>query len=169
MSFPAKSTVLLLMCLSTFSCGDKGTQPLNKGSLSVSSEPAGAAIWLDETPTGQVTPWTFTDLPAAKHLIKLQAPYFTDWQDTIIVSPDQNTPVHAILSLATGSLIVESSPEGANIWFDEHLLDAVTPDTLTGIIGGIHSIGLTLSDHPDWRGYVRVITGITNKIRVTLE
>ena len=60
-------------CECTNSCPDGG--PALYGSLAVTSTPVeGAAITLDGTPTGQVTPYTFPNLSAGTHSVLLSFP-----------------------------------------------------------------------------------------------
>ena len=76
------STVLLIIS----SCENKSDNPVDssqtdKGSLYITSNPAGAQIWLDNSNTGQVTPDTVKNIQEGTHNITLK---LTEYRDTTI-------------------------------------------------------------------------------------
>jgi len=54
------------------------------GSLSVTSDPAGASITLDDNPTGHVTPYTFTGLTPGSHTVSAGASYQPPSQTVVV-------------------------------------------------------------------------------------
>ena len=70
----------------------------NSGSIKVTSAPAGAAIFLDGTDTGKVTPDTLTDVPAGKHVVYVTiSKYSTPDAATVEVIGGVKANVHFIL------------------------------------------------------------------------
>jgi hypothetical protein len=69
------------------------------GTVSVSSTPAGAQVFLDDVYLG-VTPVTLPSVSPGSHVILLKNPGYTDWQATIMVQANQNTPVSATMTPA---------------------------------------------------------------------
>jgi PKD repeat protein len=70
----------------------------NSGSIKVTSAPAGATIFLDDTDTGKVTPDTLTDVPAGKHVVYVTiSKYSTPNAATIEVIGGVKANVHFIL------------------------------------------------------------------------
>jgi hypothetical protein len=72
------------------------------GALSLESDPAGAAIWLDGDSTGLVTPALLPDLPARRHEVRLRSPGL-EWRTTTSISAGDTGVVHAILPVTLWS------------------------------------------------------------------
>ncbi len=70
------------------------------GTLSVSSSPAGAQVYLDNVYMG-VTPLSLTSVSAGSHLVLLKLTGYADFEVTAQVSAGQTTPVTAILTPVT--------------------------------------------------------------------
>lgn len=68
---------------------DNGTT----GSISVSSDPGGAQVYLDGTSQGQTTPATLSNVSEGVHLLKLDLDYFGMWEGNVTVYADQTTSV----------------------------------------------------------------------------
>jgi len=147
--------------------------PTDTGSITVSSTPSGAAIWLDGSNTGRLTPATLSQVAPGSHTLKLTLSGYQDWERTVSVSVGQTTNVSATLipiGAATGSIAVSSTPSGAAIWLDEQSTGQVTPATLTSVYAGTHSIRLTLSGYLDWEDTaVVVMGGQTTNVTATLS
>jgi len=141
------------------------------GSISVTSDPSGAMIYLDNTLNGK-TPRTITDVPPGTHTIKLILDNYKDWlDDNVQVTADETTPVHATLTPTTGSIKVTSDPSGATVCLDDddwYLYE--TPCTITGVEPGDgHSLKITLKGYQDWLDdNVQVAVGETTPIHATL-
>jgi hypothetical protein len=67
------------------------------GSISVSSSPSGAKIYLDNKYEGK-TPHTITEVPPGYHTIKLSLECYHDWTKGIQVTAGETTHVHATLT-----------------------------------------------------------------------
>ncbi|MDG6257084.1 MAG: PEGA domain-containing protein [Methanomicrobiaceae archaeon] len=64
-----------------------------KGSLTVASEPTGAAISLDGVDTGMETEATLEDIPAGEHTIVLHKEGYEDARESVMVVGEQDTEV----------------------------------------------------------------------------
>ena len=67
------------------------------GSISVSSNPSGASIYLDGSYQG-TTPFTINNVKAGSHKIKLELTGYLEWSQTIDVAAGQTSPVTAPLT-----------------------------------------------------------------------
>lgn len=67
-----------------------------KGSISVSSNPSGAEVYIDNVYHG-LTPVTITSVDPGSRVVKLQLAGYTPWQATVQVNSGQSTPVEATL------------------------------------------------------------------------
>jgi hypothetical protein len=74
-----------------------------KGSILVSSVPAGAEIRLNGAPAG-VTPTVLDDLAADQYLVTLTLAGFEAWTQTVAVKPDERTTVDARLVADNGGM-----------------------------------------------------------------
>jgi formylglycine-generating enzyme required for sulfatase activity len=83
--------------------------------VSVSSAPAGAEIFIDDEPTGQVTP-AVVEVPSGEHEIRLKAPGHRSHRQRILVAAlEQVTLPEVALVRADSLLTVRSQPAGAGI------------------------------------------------------
>ncbi len=69
----------------------------------------------------------------------------------------------------TGSLSVNSTPSGAAIWLDGGSTGKVTPDTLTNVTAGSHTVKLTLTGYSDYQTTVSVPSGGTASVNAVLS
>jgi len=76
------------------------TQAPGTGTVSVSSSPSGAQVFLDDVYMG-ITPVTLPSVSPGSHIVLLKNPGYADWQATIMVQANQNTPVSATMTPAT--------------------------------------------------------------------
>ncbi|NLA32194.1 MAG: PKD domain-containing protein, partial [Methanomicrobiales archaeon] len=67
------------------------------GSLTVTSVPAGAAIWLDGTDTNAVTNSTLASITAGEHTITLKLDGYREASEKVVVEANETTEVHFIL------------------------------------------------------------------------
>jgi subtilisin family serine protease/C1A family cysteine protease len=141
------------------------------GSISASSTPSGARIWLDGTDTGINTPGTLTSVTAGSHTVTLKLSGYSDYSTSVTVIAGQTTTVSGTLSpsTTTGSISVSSNPSGATIYLNGvGQGGVVTPATLSSISAGSHAIRLTKSGYQDWNGAASVTAGQTTTVSATL-
>jgi len=145
------------------------TSLLTTGSLTITSNPSGATIYLDGTNTDTITPATLTGITPGTHTIKLTKQGYCDWFGTVTVTAGTTTLLTATLTLITGSISINSNPSGASIFFDGGP-QGTTPTILGGITPGTHTIKLTKQGYCDWFGTVTVpvIVGSITYLYVTL-
>jgi hypothetical protein len=78
------------------SCEDTGTDPIDpgpdKGSILISSTPAGASILVNNQPTGKVTPDSVTGLNAGTVSVTLQLAGYRDTTFSMTVAANMQTP-----------------------------------------------------------------------------
>lgn len=143
-----------------------------KGNIQISSSPAGADIYLDNIKSANVTPFTFTDLDTGLHEVRLSKSGFFDDSITVRVE-DGSTAVRSItltpLSAPVGKIFLSSVPAGAAIFLDGNTTGKITPDTLTSVVVGDHTIKLTLSNYADSTFSVSVSENLTTSQSVTMR
>ena len=75
-----------------------GFSPDNTGSISFSSTPGGAQIYLDGSSTGDNTPYTLAGITAGQHAVTLKLKGYQDYNQDVTVTAGQTAIVHAALS-----------------------------------------------------------------------
>ncbi|MBU0702061.1 SMP-30/gluconolactonase/LRE family protein, partial [bacterium] len=126
--------------------------PAQYGSLSITSFPSGANIFLDGTDTtAGTTPVTLTNISIGTHTVKLIMTGYYDWYETATVTADSTTYVHATLTQA-GT-------------FSTTL--AVFPEIKTAISGAAFTVQINLSDVPDFDSVGMYLSFDPNVLEVT--
>ena len=142
--------------------------PALPGSILVTSTPAGAAVWLDDEDTGEVTPITLEDVLAGDHVVTLKLDGYADASKSVTVVSDETVTVDLELTTLTGSLEVTSTPEGAAILIDGADTGEVTNATLDGIGVGEHTITLRKAGYADAVAEVTIAENETTTLHLDL-
>lgn len=89
---------------------------MTTGSIQVNSTPTGAAIWIDDVNTGELTDYTFTDVEVGDYVVKLTLDGYADWDTTVTVNEDETATIDATLEEAPQEEITliedEADPSG---------------------------------------------------------
>ena len=82
-------------------CDEPSARPFIKhGQVVVTSDPGGARVFLDDSDTGRVTPYTITDVPEGSHTIVLTLKGYEDWgPETVAVAAGETATVEAVLTM----------------------------------------------------------------------
>ncbi len=137
------------------------------GSISVSSNPSGANVYLDGTSKG-TTPITLHNVPIGSHTVKLTKSGYTDISKSVTVSSGKTASVSTTLTAQTGSISISSNPSGTNVYLDG-TSKGITPITLKNIPVGSYTIKLTKSGYTDLSKTVTVSSGMTASVSANLS
>ncbi|RCV64226.1 CASH domain-dontaining protein [Methanophagales archaeon] len=143
--------------------------PPPEGFLTVTSTPSGAAIIIDDMPTGVLTPFTMP-LQPGPHTLKLTLEGYHDWTEKVQITDGETTYAQATLTLIPpieGVLTVTSTPSGAAITIDGTSIGETTPHTRP-MVPGAYTIKLTLDGYHDWKQRVQVMSGETRYVQATM-
>lgn len=125
--------------------------------LAIISEPDGALISLDGEYTGRTTPAIFYALPSGVHTVSLSGGgFYGRFEESFPLSGEQTLRVdlqgrsHTLSEgLArietyegTGGIFVDSKPDGATIVIDGRALEWKTPQVVSGIKPGVHTVSV---------------------------
>ena len=146
------AAVLLVALFFACDSGDKNSSENPAGNIQISSTPAGAAIYLDNVNTGNVTPFTINDLDTGSYEIRVSKSGYFD--DSVVVRVEDGstaTPSFTLtlLSAPVGKIFLTSTPAGASIFLDGVNSAKITPDTLKNISSGEHTVKLTFAGYFD--------------------
>ncbi len=122
----------------------------------VRSTPAGAPVWLDGKPTGQVTPAKLTLYAGRDNVVSVRLKGFVPTSENI--SPNLNQNTERDYTLAPGTPMgVRSVPQGAKVLVDGQEVLAQTPGEVEGVPYGEHEVVLRK------KGMADVIVQVTAK------
>jgi len=128
------------------------------GSLSVSSNPSGASIWIDNKNTGYQTPKVITNITSGVHSLKLVKEWYFDHTDEFTICANQTTTISPVLS-PEGALSVSSKPIGAEIWIDGSDTGMVTRSVVSLLSPGTHNLTLVKSGYANYTASFMVNAG----------
>jgi hypothetical protein len=151
------------------------------GQLTITSNPAGAAVYLDGQHVGE-TPFVIsTRIVKRLGRLELRAAGYAPVTQPFVVQPgDQGTLHIALLPLraergvaaapqpATTSVRVESQPTGATVWLDGAERGR-TPIVLEGVAPGRHELRLTAPRYQPVTRAIEVQAGKPTELSVALE
>ena len=145
------------------------------GDIAVTSQPSGAAVYLDGNYQGQTysgQPFDILAVSPGAHTISLSLNGYQDYSGTVMVSSGQTSQVSVTLTPSTqpgagGNILISSSPSGADAYLDNQY-KGITPLTLTGVSSGTHTVTLKVNGYADWTGSVQVTSGQTTSVTATM-
>ncbi len=140
------------------------------GSISFTSTPSGAAIYIDNVLQIGTTPGTISDIAVGSHSIKLTLSGYEDYTDPAVTVTDGGTT--SITITFAGSVYMTSTPSGAEIFLapsPDAPIDqlATTPQTFAGMTAASSgatttwNYKLTLAGHSDKTGSFLATAGTT--------
>jgi len=148
------------------------TAPPTTGSVTVQSDPDRANVYLDGNLSG-LTAVAILDVTPGPHIIRIEKTDYLPYEKDITVTAGSTTIVSAVLSPVpppdTGSIDVQSDPDGAYIYVDGVLKD-ITPSLIPDISPGMHTVAIELTGYETYENSsVSVIAGATTLISALLE
>jgi serine/threonine protein kinase len=121
-----------------------------KGEVQIQSNPPGAQVFLNDTPTERVTPATLKDLEVGQpQKVTLKKPKFKDWTQ-VVTLPDANPMIlnPSLEVIPVGMMKVATTPAGAKIYLDGQDTGKVTPANLEELpLSQTYTLKLELAKH----------------------
>jgi hypothetical protein len=161
------------------------------GSITVSSSPAGANIYIDNVYKG-ISPATFSGVPNGNHVVLVRLDGYQDLIKSVTVAAD-NQNLYAELNLQSaspiitsspgktpnagtrsptptistqkpgyGSLSISTTPAGALVYVDGAMM-GVTPTIIPMLTEGPHSITLVMDGYQDLKTTITINAGTTSE------
>ena len=136
------------------------------GDLVIASEPPGASVSLDGVYKGNTQSGDLLDLTGilpGTYTLLIQLANYQDFTSSVEVQAGRVTRVNAELVAATypsrsGTLLITSDPQGANIFLDNACI-GITPLTIPSVEAGTHSLVLRLPGYSDYASSLSVAPG----------
>jgi hypothetical protein len=162
-------------------------QPLpasSNGGIAVSSDPAGAAVYLDDEYRGITTAsgdLELTGVAVGSHTLSLRLDGYDEYRVTVQVTPDATVQVRPRLTAAGGATVTatptaiadrgtiqaNSTPSGARVALDG-LFKGTTPLTIPDVPAGLHTVRFTLNGYVEREQPVEVQSGQTATLTANL-
>ena len=162
-----------------------------KGRLNIRSMPAGARIFVDDREVGR-TPAAVRELAEGPHVVRVLRDGYAAADRRIVLTRERPVqamaftlervrvpaargaqPARAVQApppapVGQGSLVVDSRPAGARVFFDGRPL-GTTPFSTGGLPAGDHTIRLELDGYRAWLASVRIVATEQARISASLE
>ena len=133
------------------------------GSISVTSTPQGALVYLNGESTGKTTPCTLSEVVSGEYDLRLHKDNYAPQSCNVTVSDGQTTPVDMSLSARFASITIKSLP-GASIKInDTHKGNSSFTDNLTE---GFYDIEASLAGHRSAKSQIEVLAGTPKTIEL---
>ena len=126
----------------------------NYGSISISSEPAGARIMLNERQEIDSTPNTVSPLQSGQYTLTLSLPEYRDYTQEITISDGVETKINAQLVPAYGWLSLSSTPTESKVFLGDREI-GTTPVSEYRIPSGDYILSIK---KPFYKEYQEMIT-----------
>ncbi len=151
-------------------------QIVQSGSLSVSSTPKGAGLYVDGAYKGE-TNQIVGGLAVGSHTVNLRLAGYQSFTNTYTVNSGQTSYVSVTMvpvqNPSTGDLLVTSSPSGAAVYLNGNYQGVTTsagsPLDITGLTAGTYTAVLKKSGYQDYTTTVQIVAGQTAQVAATLQ
>ncbi|MFH1414986.1 MAG: PEGA domain-containing protein [Elusimicrobiota bacterium] len=137
------------------------------GTLSITTEPMGAKIYLDGDYRGK-TNVDLRQLPVGPHNISLIKDKHRIYDEVVTIYEDRIYRINTRLESKSGSLSVKTAPKGAEIFINEKY-SGLTPKIIDNLEIGEYNLLLKKEDHKDYKEKIVIIFDETNKKIVYLS
>ncbi|MFQ5650244.1 MAG: FlgO family outer membrane protein [bacterium] len=141
------------------------------GSITITSQPAGAEVYLDHKFIGFTDAFELLQIPnlleGTYHLRLIRGGYF-DWEGKIDVLAKMERTVKVSLTAKPGSMNINSEPTGAQVFLDNNRVGQ-TPMSLKQVAEGEHEIRLVKENYKPWTQKVVVRSFQPTDVKATLE
>lgn len=145
------------------------------GDILVSSNPPGASVFNDGVYQGNTQPGDAMDLTGllpGTHTILLQLQNYQDFTTHVEVRAGGVSIVNADLIPATtpsqsGTLLINSNPQGANVFLDNACV-GITPLTIPSVPAGNHTLLLRLAGYADYSTPLTISPGEAFQVQAAL-
>jgi hypothetical protein len=148
--------------------------PVSQGTLSISSNPSGAAVYVDGIYRG-LTPTTIGNLAPGQHVVLLSKAGYQDWQGYANIQGGVITTLSPTLvsdpSPIYGTVSIISTPSGASVYADGIYVGQTSPNralVFTQVKPGNHELLLSKTGYQDYKTSGTVYAGQDLSLTISL-
>lgn len=142
------------------------TTPAQPGSLVISSEPADASVVVNNEYRGK-TPLTLDNLAPGSYTVTVSKFGFTPATATGAIRSGERTEITTTLTAERGTLVVNTTPPGANISVDGKE-SGISPVTLENLVPGNHTVTIVKDGYVTADQQVTIAAGTTYPLSIEL-
>ena len=171
--YPYQKTVYVYSGQTTYVSPTLDEKPVY-GTLSVTTSPSGAYVYVDGTYKG-VTPATVGGLTEGSHFVELTKSGYQDWTGSIRIYAKQTSYLSRTLTPVsgptTGAISVTSNPSYASVSLDgayQGQTEPGSPFIISGVAPGTHTVMVRLTGYEDSVSSVTVNSGQTSTVEAAL-
>jgi hypothetical protein len=136
------------------------------GNLRISSDPAGAGIYIDGsysgvTHAGELT--TFTGIAPGPHSVELKLSNYQGYSEAVEIVAGATSTISANLARSPNpspyaSVEISSAPSGASVFLDD-VVQGITPLTLSTVPAGNHTLSIRMAGYSDYSTTIQLSPG----------
>jgi serine/threonine protein kinase len=142
---PVENEVVAVSPISTKDNSEITSERASKASLSISSVPSEASIWINNEKRG-TTPLNLDQLEPGSYIMQIRKDGFEEYQETIVLSEEGRRTVQAELMVESGLISISTTPPGAIVKIDgRDFGNGTTPLSGKRLPLGTHNISVSLS------------------------
>lgn len=135
-----------------------------KGTISVTSDPEGASIFLNDEDLGLRTNTVIENVFPGIHYIRLELPGYRTWEKIFEVDEGKITFIyHEMEPIVGGAFSVRTNPDGAEIYIDGEFA-GISDTVIDDLPVGQHRILLTHEGYADYLTTVTVTEGMSQSL-----
>jgi len=141
-------------------------KPVN-GTISVQSLPTGGTIYIDNVSSG-TTNVIVSNIPSGVHQVRVEKIGYIAWESQVKVTGGQTSLVKATLRSDSGSVQVNSNPQGGIVSLDG-TASSITPVLLKSISSGNHTVKIKKAGYLEYSANVTIKPGDTKYLFAMLQ
>ncbi len=144
--------------------------------LSVTSNPPGAAVFIDYAMKG-ITPLVLTDTAIGNHRVTITLDGYDEYtrnvrlesagSSTISADLQKSIPLATTMPPSNGTIVITTVPSGALVNLDG-VQRGFAPASIPDVLPGNHGVTLSLNGYEDWSYLVPVRSGQTSEVNAIL-
>jgi peptidyl-prolyl cis-trans isomerase B (cyclophilin B) len=140
------------------------------GSLRISTTPSGASVSVDGIARGVTTEagLLVSGLRVGEHQVRAAKAKYEAYESSAFVEPDVTKEVKIDLSAKPGSVVITSTPSGAEVFIDG-VSKGVTSCSVSGLMAGMYSVKLKKEGYEEHSGNVVIQAGRASSYFATLN
>ena len=138
--------------------------------LRLRSNPSGAQLTLDGTPTRFLTPCVVTPMPPGEHRVEVTLPGHRNWSRSVLMKAGETLSIDIhFVPTATGTLKISSVPFQSRVFIDGRPTQHVTPATISDLPVGTHTVNLEKDGYDHWSQAIVILKGRQLSLMASLK
>jgi len=114
--------------------------PSPRSLLVVTSQPAGARVSIDGRLLPETTPTALRDLFPGKHAVRIEKSGYAAVERSLSTGQGERAAMDVALPPETRRVEVQTTPDGASLYVDGHLVPGTTPTTVALTVDDFHEL-----------------------------